>query len=158
MEQLIEAIVLLVTAWRLTLGAICGLLVAFALSLPFPHLPVSAWFALGFLGAVVGVVWHAAVHSLPRPTTPVKLSISQKVLAFLSVAAMGGLWGAFVESEAGTTIAIVSVLITPLVLGPILGALSKEKVHLATIALATVASLIGFFTPYAVNLLFQAGA
>ena len=144
--------------WRLVLGGVLGLLLAFLLSVLFPHLPHGAWFVLGFLGAAVGVVWHATAHSLPQASTPATLSSSQKVLAFLSVAAMGGLWGTLVQSALGTTVAVVCVLLTPAVLGPVFGALSKEKVGPASIALATVASLLGFFTPYAINLLFHADA
>ena len=158
MDQLLELVVLLVAMWRLVLGGVLGLMLAFLLSLPFPHLPHGVWFALGFLGAAVGVVWHAGTQSSPQASTPVTLSSSQKVLAFLSVAAMGGLWGTLVQSALGTTVAVVCVVFTPAVLGPIFGALSKEKISFASIALATVASLLGFFTPHAINLLFRADA
>ena len=158
MDQLLELVLHLVAAWRLTLGAIVGLLVAFLLSLVFPHLPQGAWFLLGFIGAALGVVWHAIVHSSTQASEVPQLSFSQKVLAFLAVAAMGGLWGALVQSALGTPVAIICVLITPALLGPILGALSKEKLSLSSIALATMASVLGFLTPYAINLLFQAGA
>ena len=154
----LELVLQLVVAWRLVLGAIAGLLVALVLSLVFPHLPHGAWFLLGFLGAATGVVWHAAIHSSEQLTSSTTPSPSQKALMFLAVAAVGGLWGALVQSALGTTTAIVAVLITPAILGPILGALSREKLGLSSIALATVASILGFSTPYAINLLFQAAA
>jgi hypothetical protein len=156
--DLLELVLQLAIAWRLVLGAIAGLSVAFVLSLVFPHLPHGAWFLLGFLGASVGVLWHAIIHSSKQPTSPATLSLPQKTLMFLAVAAMGGLWGALVQSALGTTAAVVAVLITPAILGPILGALSKEKLGLWSIALATVASILGFSTPHAINLLFQAAA
>ena len=156
--DLLEVVLQLAIAWRLVLGAIAGLLVALVLSLAFPHLPHGAWFLLGFLGAASGIVWHAIIHSSKQPAYPATLSLPQKALMFLAVAAMGGLWGALVQSALGATAAIVAVLITPAILGPILGALSKEKLGLSSIALATVASIPGFSNPYAINLLFQAAA
>jgi len=154
----LEFMLQLAIAWRLVLGAIAGLLVALVLSLVFPYLPHGAWFLLGFLGAASGVVWHATIYSSKQPGSPATLSLPQKALMFFAVSAMGGLWGALVQSVLGTTAAIVAVLITPAILGPILGALSKEELGLSSIALATVASILGFSTPYAINLLFQAAA
>ena len=158
MEQLLELLLHLATGWRLALGGMAGLLAALLLSLLVPSLPVGGWFLLGFLGATGGVVWHAFVHASPSASRRTDLSLFQKLLAFSAVAAMGGGWGALVQSSLGPTAAVACLLVTPAILGPILGAISKESVSVKSIMLATVASLMGFYTPYAINLLFQAGA
>ena len=143
---------------KLPLGAVAGLLVAFALSLVFPLLPTGAWFALGFMGSATGVIWFAVAHSSPTASIEKKLSPISTFIAYLGVAAIGGLWGTLVERLLGMPVAIACILIAPAIVGPVLGAIAKTRISVSSIALATAASLFGFSTPYAISWLSNAGA
>lgn len=154
MEQLIEIALVLALLWRLVLGAALGALLAFAISLVFPGLASGAWFALLFIGASAGLVWHAGVVSAREAASGHTVQPISTPVSFLGIALVGGLWGWLLVSAARFIVAVLSLLSMPFVLGPLFGRLAKQRVGVKEISFAIVASLTGFFVPYGINFVF----
>lgn len=156
MDQLFEAAFLAIQLWRALLCAVVGALVAFLLSQFFPSLPTSVWFALTFGGAAIGIVWQAAVSSAREAAADHKAAPISKPVAFLGIALVGGLWGSAVASAAGASVAVLTLVIGPALLGPLFGHIAKQTITPAAIAFATMACVTGFAAPYAIR--FSLGA
>ena len=154
MDQLLEAVFLAAVLWRAVLGAAFGALLAFLFSLVFPALPGSAWFALSFVGGSLGFTWHAGVASAREAAAGRKAEPISWPVSFLGIALIGGIWGWLVASALGITVAVLTLLVVPSILGPVFGRVAKQQVAPRVVAFATVASLIGFAVPYAINFAF----
>ncbi|MFC5498568.1 hypothetical protein ACFPOE_13560 [Caenimonas terrae] len=157
MLDLLELLLNIGAVWRIALG--CGLALALvaAANAVYP-VPAGAWFLLGFVGASVGGVWQAAAASKQAPSPPVTPGRRPRLpsaLAFLTVAAIGGLWGYLAELAFGRTFAVLCMLLGPPLLAPVFGILSKERLSPFSVVLASAACLLGYATPHAINLFFQ---
>ena len=144
--------------WRFIICALFGIVFATVLAQLTSWLSVEAAYLFAFLASSAGVVWQVAVISAkeagnpqPKPT-----SISKPV-AFLGVAAIGGLLGHLAASALGVTAAIVVVVIAPFLLAPLFASLTKKSISLRQILFALFASLVGLATPYAINVLLSPG-
>ncbi len=154
MDQLLEVVFLAAVLWRAVLGAAFGALAAFLTSLVFPALPGAAWFALSFVGGSLGFIWHAGVVSAREAANGRKAEPISGPISFLGIALIGGLWGWLVASAFGIVVAVLTLLVMPSVLGPIFGRVANQQVAPRAIVFATIASLVGFSVPYAVNFAF----
>ncbi|MGA0612325.1 hypothetical protein [Caldimonas sp. KR1-144] len=149
MEELLSAI-LAIVLWRVVAGALVGALLAFALAAAFPSFNAAAGFTIVFLGIASGVVWQAVVSSTCSAAT--RHPPMSRVVAFLGLAAVGGLWGSLVEAAAGSPIvALIVLFLSPSLLSPLAAKLSHTSVSQRQVLFATCAFAIGYAIPYAIN-------
>lgn len=160
MDQLLELAATVIALWRIFVGAAIGVVVAAAGTLLQP-LPAGAWFSLAFIGAAAGAVLQvvAAVRESRHPKVRVaEFTSFQVVLFLLVVAVMGGSGAHLVEPALGAHLAVVSALVVPLVLFAVLGALTHEPLRPLLLVACSVASLLGYLTPQAIEWLFARAA
>ena len=166
MEELLFGLIAAITLWRIVLctglGALCAWLV-YLLGITSAALP----FLLVFLGASVGVVWHAATftssavkaqavsgsHRQRLRSAPT--SAVSPVIAFGGIALIGGLWGALIESEFGMITAVASIVLLPLALAPIFASLSGQPIAGGWVLATIVASLVGLASPHIIESVFE---
>jgi hypothetical protein len=152
----LDVITQAILLWRIILGCVLGLVFAGMASLVHP-LPAGAWFALAFIGSAVGAVRQVAAISRQGPGLSSRISeltVFQQVLVLFVVAAMGGGGGQLIEPIVGPYFAVAAVILAPLVIGPVFGALSHERVTLPAVAACSVVSLVGYYVPDIIEWLF----
>jgi hypothetical protein len=154
-EHLVE-IVAAVVFWRIWLSGAVALAIAFVLSLFISSFGAEAWFSFAFIGATVGFVWQAAVASAKEAGQGKTVQPMSKFVAFLGIAAIGGVWGSLVAGAIGPAFAAAALILVPLLLAPVFSLLSKQRIRVGQIAFTVVALLIGFATPHAIYYLFRA--
>ena len=155
MDHLLEAAAFFIQLWRLALCIAAAVVVAFVLKALFPGLPAGVLFALVFVAASVGVIWHVGVLSAREASAGRPEAKISKPIGFLGIALIGGLWGGLAASALGVAAALVATVLVPWLLGPLVAVISKQPVPVGSIAFATVAATVGFAAPHAITLLFQ---
>ena len=160
MDQLLELAAMFISLWRVFVGAAIGLVVAAVGTLLHP-LPAGVWFSLAFIGAASGAVLQVAAAS--RESRQPKARVAeftpfQVVLFLLVVAVMGGSGAHLVEPAFGEHVAVASALVVPLAVFSVLGALAHEPLRPLLLVGCSLASLLGYLTPQAIEWLFARAA
>ena len=155
MDHLLEVAAFLIYAWRVALSAAAGAVIALALKSIFPSLPAGALFTLVFAATSIGVVWNVAVVSARDAAAGRAQPQISRLVAFLGVALIGGVWGGLTEAALGATAALAITAIGPWLLGPVFAAISKQPLRVGSVAFAMFAAVLGFVTPHAISALFQ---
>lgn len=144
--------------WRIILCALSGIVLATALAQLTSWFSVEAAYLFAFLASSAGVMWQVAVISAKEAGNPQRKPTSiSKPVAFLGVAAIGGLVGHLAASALGITAAIIVVAIAPFLLAPLFASLTKQSISHRQTLFALSASLVGLATPYAISVLLSPG-
>jgi hypothetical protein len=154
-EHLAELVAALVF-WRIWLSGAVALAIAFVLSLFIPSFGSGAWFSLAFVGVTVGFIWQAAIASAKEAALGRTVQPMSKFVAFIGIAAIGGVWGNLVAGAIGLAFAAAALILAPLLLAPVFSRVSKQSIRFGQITFTVVALLAGFVAPYAIYLLFRA--
>ena len=144
--------------WRITICTLFGIVLATVLAQLTSWFSVEAAYLFAFLASSAGVVWQIAVISAKEAANPqLKPTSISRPVAFLGVAAIGGLVGHLAASTLGVTTAIVVVVIAPFLLAPLFASITKHSISLRQTLFALFASLVGLATPYAIYFLLSPG-
>jgi len=155
MDELLSLTAFITIFWRVVIGGALGAAVALLLNSLFPALPAAASFAIFFVAASVGIIWHIGALSDREAAVGRREVRISKPVAFLGIAAIGGLWGSLAEASFGAPIALVAAITAPWLLGMLFGLITKQRIGFKSTAFAMVAVLVGLATPYAITLVFN---
>ena len=147
-----------VALWRVLLCSAIGVAVAFLLNLLIPAFGPAGGFFVAFVGAAVGVVWQIRVVSAKEAAAGRTVQPLSKPVSFLGIALIGGVWGGLAGATIGPLPAAIALVVVPLLLAPLFASIAKQPITRGQQVFAITALLIGFATPYAINMLFTVEA
>jgi hypothetical protein len=152
MDSFLELAAIVFVLWRLLLGALGAIGIGLLLTSLFGQFPPAAWFGVGFFGAVIGLVWHVAVLSRRAGAAGQSAPPVSPPVAFLGMAAVGGIWGSVVAGTFGDVVAAIAVALAPWLLGPLFAAIARKPVGIRAMGMASAATLVGFAVLYSIRL------
>lgn len=152
MDDFIGLLVVLLF-WRTVLATLVGLSFGLLLGWIFPALGIGVAVLTTLISMVAGLTWEsmaATSGSAPGVPKAEEQPISRPI-AFLGIALIGMMWGGVADYLLDSRlIAFLLVVVSPFVVLPVFGAVTRKPVFINDMLFATIALVSGIAVPWAI--------